>query len=156
MKTLTLTPAQRKELRAQAHHIDPVVMIGSDGLTAAVKKETDAALKAHGLIKIRVFGDDREERIQIGEELCATLGAGLVQHIGKLLVLFRPIPEKEHTPDPKRKPGPKIERIVKYARSTSHRPTVKKVKVLGNERVAAGGNIKRKRTPQRSTKKASG
>ena len=53
MVQIILTPAQRKDHRAEAHHLNPVVMIGSDGLTDAVKKETDAALKAHGLIKVR-------------------------------------------------------------------------------------------------------
>lgn len=153
MNTLNLTTVQRKELRAYAHHLDPVIMIGSDGLTPAVTKETDVALNAHGLIKIRVLGDDRTLREQIAIELCESLGAGMVQHIGKLLVLFRPIPEKEYTLDPDRKAGPRIEKVVKFARSGSHRPTVKQVRVLGNERIAAGGTLKRKRQVQRSSKK---
>ena len=59
MPLIQLTPAQRKDHRADAHHLDPVVMVGGDGLTANVKKEIDAALNAHGLIKVRVFNDDR-------------------------------------------------------------------------------------------------
>ena len=62
MPAIHLTPAQRKEKRADAHHLDPVVLIGGDGLTPAVMKETDAALNAHGLIKVRVFSDERETR----------------------------------------------------------------------------------------------
>lgn len=155
MKTLTLTPVQRKELRAQAHHIDPVVMIGSDGLTPAVTKETNVALNAHGLIKIRVLGDDREERADIASQLCESLGAALVQHIGKLLVLYRPIPEKENTPDLERKPGPRTQRVVKPSRSLKGRVSVKDVRVLGNERVTKGGTVKRRRDTQKSTKKAS-
>jgi putative YhbY family RNA-binding protein len=62
MPAIQLTPAQRKVHRAEAHHLDPVVMIGSDGLTPAVQKEADNALKAHGLIKIRVLSDDRTQR----------------------------------------------------------------------------------------------
>ena len=154
MTALTLSTAQRKELRAQAHHLDPVVMIGSDGLTAGVSKETNAALNAHGLIKIRVLGDDRQEREQIAATLCDQLDAGLVQHIGKLLVLFRPLPEKEHALAPDRKPGPHMAKIVKPSRSGNHRPTVKKLKILGNQRVTAGGTVKRKRTAQRSAKKS--
>ena len=61
MPQIQLTPAQRKVHRAEAHHLDPVVMVGGDGLTPAVKKETDAALNAHGLIKVRVLGDDRQD-----------------------------------------------------------------------------------------------
>lgn len=77
------------ELKARAHHLNPVVMVGQKGLTDAVIAETQQALHAHELIKVRVFGDDRMERIAICEALCAATGAQLVQHIGKLLVLFR-------------------------------------------------------------------
>ena len=63
MPSLTLTPAERKEIRGLAHHLDPVVLIGAEGLTPAVLKEADGALKAHGLIKVRMFSDSREERM---------------------------------------------------------------------------------------------
>jgi RNA-binding protein len=89
----TLTSAARKALRAEAHHLDPVVMIGDSGLTAAVVAETDRALAAHQLIKVRVLGDDRQARARILEELCASLGCAPVQSIGKLLVIWRPLPE---------------------------------------------------------------
>ena len=76
-------------LRARAHHLNPVVMVGQRGLTEAVIRETETALRAHELIKVRVLGDERDERLLIGDELCAATGAQLVQHIGKLLVLYR-------------------------------------------------------------------
>jgi putative YhbY family RNA-binding protein len=90
MTALTITPAQRKSLKADAHGLNPVVMVGGDGLTPAVIKEAKSAINHHGLIKIRVFGDDREARIAIYEELCDKLDAAPVQHIGKLLVLWKP------------------------------------------------------------------
>ena len=90
MTALTITPTQRKTLKADAHDLSPVVMIGGDGLTPAVIKEAKLAIGHHGLIKIRVFGDDRETRVAIYEELCDKLDAAQVQHIGKLLVLRRP------------------------------------------------------------------
>ena len=90
MTALTITPAQRKSLKADAHDLSPVVMIGGDGLTPAVIKEAKLAISHHGLIKVRVFGDEREARIAIYEELCDKLGAAPVQHIGKLLVLWKP------------------------------------------------------------------
>ena len=62
MPAIQLTAAQRKDKRADAHHLSPVVMIGGDGLTPSVVKETDAALNAHGLIKVRVFSDERSAR----------------------------------------------------------------------------------------------
>ena len=62
MPQILLTPAQRKDHRADAHHLNAVVMIGFGGLTVAVKKEVDAALNAHGLIKVRAQMDDRAAR----------------------------------------------------------------------------------------------
>lgn len=158
MPAIQLTPVQRKEHRAAAHHLDPVVLIGGDGLTSAVLKETDAALKAHGLIKVRVFSDDRDERTALFDRLADELNAAPIQHIGKLLVLWRPIPPKEKAEREDRKPGPKLMKIVKFSKSGNHRPQVRKVQVLGNERVTPGGNIKRakKRTPKSVKKTAQG
>ncbi|WP_373746001.1 ribosome assembly RNA-binding protein YhbY [Neisseria dentiae] len=89
-----LTTREILELKARAHHLNPVVMVGQHGLTESVIKETDAALTAHELIKVRVLGDDRAERIAICEALCEAVDAQLVQHIGKLLVLWRENTEK--------------------------------------------------------------
>ena len=87
---LKLTPAQRSLLRSQAHNLDPVVMIGDAGLTDAVLKEIAVNLDAHGLIKIRVFGDDRLARLEMLQSICQQLDAAPIQHIGKLLVIYRP------------------------------------------------------------------
>lgn len=84
-----LTPAQRRDLRAKAHHLDPVVSIAANGLTESVMKEIDVALKAHELIKIRVYGDDREARVGYLQSICSTLKCAPVQSIGKLLVVYR-------------------------------------------------------------------
>ncbi len=80
-------------LKARAHHLSPVVMIGQHGLTESVVKETDNALSAHELIKVRILGDERDERVAIAEALCEAVDAQLVQHIGKLLVLWRKHPD---------------------------------------------------------------
>jgi putative YhbY family RNA-binding protein len=87
---IKLTPAERSALRAEAHGLNPVVMIGEAGLTEAVMKEIASSLDSHGLIKVRVFGDDREARVEMYERICAELEAAPVQHIGKLLVMYRP------------------------------------------------------------------
>lgn len=84
-----LSPTQRRELRARAHHLHPVVSIAGNGLTDAVLTEIDRALKAHELIKIRVYGDDREIRGNYLDEICLQLHCESVQSIGKLLVVFR-------------------------------------------------------------------
>jgi putative YhbY family RNA-binding protein len=144
MPALTLSTSERRTRRADAHHLNPVVMVGGDGLTPSVVREIDLALQAHGLIKVRVFSDERDTREAMLTELCEQLGAAPVQHIGKLLVLWRPIPEKAPEPDADRKPGPRIVKIVSFSKSGNHRATVKKVKVFGNQRVTAGGLVKRK------------
>ncbi|MDQ7989215.1 MAG: YhbY family RNA-binding protein [Candidatus Dactylopiibacterium sp.] len=87
-----LTPAGRRELRARAHHLDAVVSISGNGLTSNVLKEIDSALKAHELIKIRVYGDDRDARAAYLAEICDKLGCASVQSIGKLLVVYRANP----------------------------------------------------------------
>lgn len=153
MARIELTPAQRKEHRAEAHHLDPVVMVGGDGLTASVKKEIDAALKAHGLIKVRVFSDDRAAREAMFATLADELKAAPIQHIGKLLVLWRPKPVKERAVDEDRKAGPKDVKVLKFGRA-GQKPEVKTLRVLGNQRLTPGGNIKRaKPKPQVSVKK---
>lgn len=154
MPAIQLTPAQRKEKRADAHHLDPVVLIGGDGLTPAVVKETDAALNAHGLIKVRVFSDDRDARDAMYDTLADQLNAAPIQHIGKLLVLWRPMPEKTKADREDRMRGPKIVKILKFSKSGNHRPQVKKVKVLGNQRIAAGGQLKRAKKRLTSVKKS--
>ncbi len=156
MPAIQLTPAQRKAHRADAHHLDPVVMIGGEGLTPAVVKETDAALKAHGLIKVRVFSDEREDREAMLAALCDALGAAPIQHIGKLLVLWRPQPPKEKVEREDRKPGPKVVKILKFSKSGNHRAQVKKLTVLGNERLTAGGMVKRAKERVASRKKGGG
>jgi len=156
MPLIQLTPAQRKEHRAAAHHLDPVVMIGSEGLSPAVKKETDAALRSHGLIKIRVLADDRHAREAMLHSLAQELDAAPIQHIGKLLVLWRPMPAKEKKIDEERKPGPREVKILKQTRP-GQRPEVKIPKVLGNQRLTPGGKVKRAKKPvQRSIKKTAG
>jgi putative YhbY family RNA-binding protein len=153
MPAIQLTPAQRKDKRADAHHLDPVVLIGGEGLTPAVRKEVDAALNAHGLIKVRVFSDERETREAMLATLADELGAAPIQHIGKLLVLWRPIPPKEKAERDDRMPGPKVVKVLKFSRSGNHRPQVKKVKVLGNQRLTAGGEVKRAKKRTTSIKK---
>jgi len=103
-----LSSAERSALRAQAHALSPVVLVSESGLTPNLIIETDRALSSHGLIKVRVFGDDRQARADIGASLCGVLGCALVQSIGKLLVLWRPQPESQKTQAPvrRRKPAP--------------------------------------------------
>ncbi|SAK41705.1 YhbY family RNA-binding protein [Caballeronia ptereochthonis] len=175
MPALKLSPAERADLRSQAHALKPVVLVGAEGLTDAVLKEIGVHLEAHQLIKIRVFGDDREARVEIYDEICDRLNAAPVQHIGKLLVIWRPegaAPKSRATRTrstmppsageaaerPERSTKGRAPRIVKAVKITRDAPVVRKpkkqtLKVLGNERVTAGGNVKRAKKRQTSAKR---
>lgn len=109
---LQLSPVERRSLRARAHGLNPVVSISQNGLSDAVLKEIDASLKAHELIKIRVYNDNRDEREVFLATICNELEAAPVQHIGKLLVIWRPAPDEESTASAKpaarpRRPAPR-------------------------------------------------
>lgn len=150
---LKLTSAERAALRSEAHGLDPVVLIGEAGLTPSVMKEIERSLDAHGLIKVRVFGDDREARLQIYQSICTQLGAAPVQHIGKLLVMYRPKMDAPKELNEKRGKGVREVTIVKPSASGTKRPSVSKVILKGNERVTAGGLIKRAKKRQASSKR---
>ena len=87
-----MTPAERKILKARAHPLEPVVIVGGKGLTDEVVKEVDRALTAHELIKVRAPSLDRDARDEAWRTLCEKTGAEAVQQIGKVLVLFRKKP----------------------------------------------------------------
>jgi RNA-binding protein len=150
---MKLTPAERSKLRAEAHGLNPVVIVGEAGLTPSVMKEIDVSLKAHGLIKIRVVGDDRDARIEMFETVCTALDAAPVQHIGKLLVIYRPKKEESKERSEKRGKGMREVTIVKASASGTKRPSVTKVLLKGNERVTAGGLVKRTKARKGTSKK---
>lgn len=90
---MQLTAAQRQYLKGLAHARQPVVIIGDKGLSPAIVKEIERALAAHELIKVKAAGSDREQREAWLQSLCDAVGAAPVQHIGKILVLYRPTPD---------------------------------------------------------------
>lgn len=92
-----IDPAARRSLKARAHALSPVVIVSSAGLSEGVVAEIDRGLKAHELIKIRVTGEDRVQREALLAQICARSGATAVQHIGKVLVIYR---ENPGTPSP--------------------------------------------------------
>jgi RNA-binding protein len=171
MPALKVSSDQRAELRSQAHALKPVVLIGAEGLTDAVLAEIKVHLAAHQLIKIRVFGDEREERLAIYEQICDTLNAAPIQHIGKLLVIWKPEAAAKPSTRAKRGETPSIKRgelpsarqgkgraprvvtVIKPSEIPMRKPKPKKVVVRGNERVTAGGNIKRAKKRQTSAKR---
>jgi putative YhbY family RNA-binding protein len=120
---LQLTTTERRALKARAHALEPTVHVGNGGLTEAVAGEIARSLAAHELIKIRVLGDDREAREAILQRVCDELDAAPVQHIGKILVIYRPAPEaaakSAAKPKSGRKPARKQPRALK--RSFQHK-----------------------------------
>ncbi len=110
----TLTPVQRRALRAAAHHLDPVVSISQKGLADSVLAEIDRCLKAHELIKLRLYGVERESRTALVTEICTRLGCADVQQIGNLLVLWRERPAEaaaaKSTPAARRRAVPRTKK----------------------------------------------
>ncbi|MFM0732374.1 YhbY family RNA-binding protein [Paraburkholderia sediminicola] len=166
MPALSLSPAERSALRSQAQELKPVVLIGAEGLTDAVLAEINVHLAAHNLIKIRVSGDERDARDAIYGEICDCLGAAPIQHIGKLLVIWKPAAAESHAfrsmPGvagdigiAKKGTAPRIVKVVKRSPNAPavRRSKRRKVVVRGNERVTAGGNVKRAKKRQTSAKR---
>lgn len=94
MSALILTRDERLRLKARAHALHPVVLLGTNGLTPAVLREIDRALTAHELIKVRVPGDDRATREAINAQVAEDLSAACVAAIGKIAIFFRPQPKE--------------------------------------------------------------
>lgn len=111
MPKLEITPRERSTLRAAAHPLRPVVLIGDAGLTDAVLKEIELNLNAHGLIKVRAGGQERDEREAMLATICDTLSCATVHHLGKMLILYRPgsvkpaVPAQVSKEEPKRRPS---------------------------------------------------
>jgi putative YhbY family RNA-binding protein len=151
----TLPPPEKRALRAQAHTLRPVVIVGHHGLTPAVLKEIDTSLRAHELIKVRVAADDRAVRDEVLQRICSELDAAPVQHLGKLLIVWRPQPEDEAPTRPvaadkesttKRRPrrasaGP-APRASKQARSGAN-PAGRGAKATAGPRSGTGAGAKK-------------
>ena len=88
----TLTTRERTHLKARAHALEPVVAVGHAGVTPEVVAEVERALTAHELIKVRIAGADRHDRVTQGDSLAAASDAAVVHRVGKVLILWRPRP----------------------------------------------------------------
>lgn len=88
-----LSARERSHLKGRAHALEPVVYIGSAGVTEAVIAEIEKALTAHELIKVRAGAQERDERREVLDTICARTGAASVQTVGKVMVLWRPRPD---------------------------------------------------------------
>ena len=136
---MPLTPSRRSELRAKAHTLSPVVIIGDKGLTDEVVAEIDRSLKAHELIKVRAATDDRGVREEWMRAICEKLGAHPVQKIGKVLVLYRENP-KERIREVRERPQP-------AKPAPRGKPTVRKSRVAQAASESRRTERPRSRTP---------
>ena len=100
---MSLSPEQRREYRAIAHNLKPVIIVGDKGLSEGLQDELDRALNDHELIKIKVASTDREARQEAIQALCESSGAELVQTIGKIAVILRRA----------KKPNPKLSNLLR-------------------------------------------
>ena len=101
---MSLSPEQRREYRAIAHNLKPVIIVGDKGLSEGLQEELERALNDHELIKIKVATADREARQEAVNALCEASGAELVQSIGKIAVILRRA----------KKPNPKLSNLVRH------------------------------------------
>lgn len=102
---MPLTTAQKKQYRAIAHNLNPIVIVGDNGLSENLCNELNRALDDHELIKVKVAIGDRDDRAQIITEMCALMQAELVQTIGKIAVILRRT----------QKPNPKLSNLLRNA-----------------------------------------
>ena len=145
-----LSPTERKTLKARAHALDPVVLVGDAGLTPGVLAEIDRSLSSHELIKVRVAGDDRDARLAMRDRVVQELDAAPVQTIGKLLVFYRQKPIAADAPLFKNAPAKKIaSRRATLARDPASRVSTRKQKTDDSPPRTA----RVRKSGQRSTKK---
>lgn len=100
-----LSIQERKRLRQIGHALNPVVMIGGQGLTENVVEETNRALNDHELIKVKIAGEDREARVAVIAEISDVTGAEVVQTIGKIALLYKKAKQQ----------NPKLSNLVRHA-----------------------------------------
>ena len=138
-----LLPSFRRELRARAHHLHPVVTVGQHGLTPRVLHEIDVALTAHELVKVRVFSDDRAERETMLAEISGQLACSPVQHLGKLLILWRRRDDAATEPPVER--APRRTKMGKQPASKGRAPSASASAPAGS------GSRRRRRAPESMT-----
>ncbi len=127
-----LTPVERKALRARAHELGPVVMVGSAALSPAVIAEINLALDHHELIKVRVLAADRDEREALFAQACDVCHAHPIQHLGRMLILYR---ERPAAAAPLIKPAPRVRQARRSAKSsTARKPTPKSASTRSGRR----------------------
>lgn len=80
---------QIRYLKSQAHHLEPVVIIGANGLTENVLKEINLALNSHELIKVKLPALEHSEQEEIIKQISDNLTANFVDKIGRIAIFYR-------------------------------------------------------------------
>lgn len=120
-----MNTSEKQQLKAQAHHLKPVILLGAKGLTPAVTLETEAALSAHELIKIKLNGIERDDKQPLIETLCQELQARLIQIVGNTATIYRKNPESKKTSQPKPKARNRKESVSKKsAQFSESKPSI--------------------------------
>ncbi|MCC2597365.1 YhbY family RNA-binding protein [Pusillimonas sp. MFBS29] len=147
MPKLEITSQERSALRAAAHPLRPVVLIGDRGLSDSVLKEIDLNLNAHQLIKVRIAGEERDARNAMLETICDSLSCALVHHLGKTLIIYRPDVAAQ-------KAKADAENATRATRKPSEPYTPKKQAAEGVTRTRRSEKAKRATLKAESTEKA--
>lgn len=137
-----LSALARKQLRARAHALHPILQLGEKGLTDAVIAEIERALGAHELIKVRAAPLNRDEREVALASICERTGGQPVQHIGKMLVIYRQKPSPEPDPGPK----PRLPKRARAASGWDERKDARKAPA--RRRKSAGPQRPQRRRPR--------
>lgn len=91
---MPLTGAAARQLRALAHHLDPVVQVGKGGVTRAVVAQVEGALRDHELIKVKIGTEAPTDRKIAAGQLASQTASDVVQVIGRTVILYKPHPKK--------------------------------------------------------------
>jgi len=84
-----LTNAEKRDLKARAQRLEPVVKLGHGGMSEAFLSGMNAALLQHGLVKMK-FSDHKEEKKTLAPQIAERTGSTLVAQVGNVAVFYRP------------------------------------------------------------------
>lgn len=84
----------RRLLRAEGHHLSPIVQVGKEGVTESVIRQLDQALSDHELVKVKIATETPEDRFEAAARLAEGGPAQLAQVLGRTLLLYRKNPKK--------------------------------------------------------------
>jgi len=96
MSPRPITTKQSAHLRGLAHHLDPIVQLGKDGLNDAVIDAVRVALLTHELVKVKLPAIEKAERKALTSALATATAAHVAGEIGRVAVLY-----KRHPSEPK-------------------------------------------------------